>query len=86
MTCILPMQMPVFLSVFVGIRQMANYPVLSMKTGGILWFTDLTLTDPFYLLPLFTMSTLFLTIEVRPIHTAHHNSKDALLVVFVQTF
>lgn len=57
-------QLPIFLSVFVGIRQMANLPVESMATGGIAWFTDLTIPDPYYALPLITMTTFFITIEV----------------------
>ncbi|XP_076470858.1 mitochondrial inner membrane protein OXA1L-like [Babylonia areolata] len=57
-------QLPVFVSVFVGLRQMANLPVESMKTGGLLWFTDLTLPDPFYAMPLMTMATFLLTIEL----------------------
>lgn len=57
-------QLPVFLSVFVGIRQMANLPVQSMTTGGAAWFTDLTIPDPYYALPLITMATFFITIEL----------------------
>lgn len=57
-------QLPVFISVFVGIRQMANLPVQSMTTGGLAWFTDLTIPDPFYALPLITMATFFVTIEL----------------------
>lgn len=57
-------QLPIFLSVFVGVRQMANLPVESMKEGGILWFTDLTVPDPFWLLPLLTSATFLATIEV----------------------
>lgn len=56
-------QMPVFISVFVGLRQMANLPLESMKTGGLFWFTDLTLPDQFYAMPLLTMATFLLTIE-----------------------
>ncbi|XP_074645694.1 mitochondrial inner membrane protein OXA1L-like isoform X2 [Tubulanus polymorphus] len=57
-------QVPVFLSVFMGLRKMANLPVASMTTGGILWFTDLTLADNWYGMPLITMATFLLTIEV----------------------
>ncbi|XP_064611199.1 mitochondrial inner membrane protein OXA1L-like [Liolophura sinensis] len=57
-------QLPVFVSMFVGLRQMANLPVESMKTGGMFWFTDLTVADPFYALPLLTMATFLLTVEV----------------------
>ncbi|GFO07043.1 adenosylhomocysteinase, partial [Plakobranchus ocellatus] len=56
-------QAPVFVSVFVGLRGMANLPVESMKEGGILFFTDLTITQPFYALPLMTALTFWLTIE-----------------------
>jgi YidC/Oxa1 family membrane protein insertase len=36
----------------------------SLRTGGILWFTDLTVPDPFYALPLMTMASLLATLEV----------------------
>ncbi|XP_029049180.1 mitochondrial inner membrane protein OXA1L [Osmia bicornis bicornis] len=49
--------------VFMGLREMANLPVESLKTGGLWWFTDLTITDPYYLLPLFTSVGLFLVTE-----------------------
>ena len=39
---------------------MAYAPVESMKAGGMLWFTDLTIPDPFYILPIVN-SALFLT-------------------------
>jgi YidC/Oxa1 family membrane protein insertase len=57
-------QVPVFLSVFIGIRQMANLPVESMTTGGLLWFTDLTITDPYYALPVLTCVTFLATMEL----------------------
>ena len=45
--------------VFMALREMAYLPVESLKTGGLWWFTDLTITDPYYLLPLFTSVGLF---------------------------
>lgn len=57
-------QMPIFLSYFIGIRRMVNTPVESLQTGGMLWFTDLTLADPYYMLPLLTSATLALTIHL----------------------
>lgn len=56
--------MPLFVSFFMGLRGMANVPVDSMRTGGLFWFTDLTLPDPYYLLPILTSATMWLTIEV----------------------
>lgn len=57
-------QMPIFLSYFIGLRRMVNAPVESMQTGGLHWFTDLTVADPYYILPLITCSTLALTIHL----------------------
>lgn len=57
-------QAPVFISFFIGLRQMANAPVESLCDGGLFWFTDLTMSDPYFLLPLITSATLYLTIEV----------------------
>lgn len=57
-------QAPLFISFFVGLRQMANAPVESMKDGGLFWFSDLTIADPYYLLPVITSITMLATIEV----------------------
>ncbi|KAJ8982667.1 hypothetical protein NQ317_017657, partial [Molorchus minor] len=57
-------QMPIFVSFFMALRQMANVPVDSLRTGGLFWFTDLTLPDQFYLLPIITSATLYATIEL----------------------
>jgi len=43
---------------------MAVLPIESMRDGGLLWFTDLTLADPYYAMPLLTMATFLVTIEV----------------------
>ena len=34
---------PFFMSMFIGLRGMANLPVESMCNGGFSWFTDLTI-------------------------------------------
>ena len=57
-------QAPIFISFFVGLRGMANAPVESMRYGGLFWFTDLTVPDQFYALPIITSMTMWLTIEV----------------------
>jgi len=56
-------QLPLFISFFFALRGMSYLPVESMKTGGILWFTDLTAADPYYILPLLASATILLTIE-----------------------
>ena len=57
-------QLPVFMSFFWGIRGMAELPVESMKTGGLYWFTDLTIPDPAYVLPLVACLTFISNVEV----------------------
>jgi YidC/Oxa1 family membrane protein insertase len=52
--------MPIFLSMFMGLRGMANLPLESMMHGGLFWFEDLTIADPFYALPVMTSITMFL--------------------------
>ena len=43
---------------------MATAPVESMKSGGALWFTDLTIPDPYYVLPFASCLSFLITIEV----------------------
>uniref|UniRef100_W8BGV9 Mitochondrial inner membrane protein OXA1L n=1 Tax=Ceratitis capitata TaxID=7213 RepID=W8BGV9_CERCA len=57
-------QAPLFISFFMSLRAMANTPVESMRDGGLFWFTDLTVADPTFMLPLITSATLYLTIEI----------------------
>lgn len=56
-------QMPIFVSFYFGIRGMVNAPVESLHQGGIAWFTDLTLADPYLVLPVITCGTLWLTLR-----------------------
>lgn len=52
-------QIPILMSFFFALRKMLTVPLPSMTTGGMLWFTDLSLCDPTYTLPLIAcVSTL----------------------------
>uniref|UniRef100_A0A672GIQ8 Membrane insertase YidC/Oxa/ALB C-terminal domain-containing protein n=1 Tax=Salarias fasciatus TaxID=181472 RepID=A0A672GIQ8_SALFA len=57
-------QAPVFISFFIALRKMAYLPVPSLQTGGVLWFTDLSLADPYYILPLAVTGTMFFILEL----------------------
>lgn len=57
-------QIPVFISFFMALRGMSAVPVESMKMGGILWFTDLTVPDPFYILPILGVLSFMANLEV----------------------
>ncbi|KAG0049033.1 Mitochondrial inner membrane protein oxa1l [Gryganskiella cystojenkinii] len=45
------LQAPVMISFYLALRDMANLPVPQFKDGGLGWFTDLTIADPNYILP-----------------------------------
>jgi len=57
-------QMPIFMSVFLALRGMVNVPVESMKSEGLFWFTNLTIGDPYYLLPLFNSLSIWAQMEL----------------------
>lgn len=57
-------QSAVFIPTFMGLRGMAELPVESMKTGGILWFQDLAQADPYYGLAALTSLTLATIVRV----------------------
>ncbi|XP_066595869.1 mitochondrial inner membrane protein OXA1L [Prorops nasuta] len=61
----LPMliQVPIFVSFYWAIRGMVNAPVESMREGGLWWFSDLTVADPTYILPVTTCGLIFLLLE-----------------------
>lgn len=77
-------QAPIFLSYFIGIRRMVNTPVESLQTGGIGWFTDLTLADPYYLLPLITSGTLALTIHLGTDGVRVPGQDQPMLMLFMK--
>ncbi|XP_052817182.1 mitochondrial inner membrane protein OXA1L-like isoform X2 [Mya arenaria] len=56
------MQVPIMVSMFIGLRKMCDLPVMTLKSGGCLWFTDMTIADP-YILPAITAVTILATIE-----------------------
>ena len=58
------LQVPFFMSFFIGLRKMALAPLESMKGGGLFWFTDLTVADPTYALPLIACGLFIMNIQV----------------------
>lgn len=53
---------------FVLLRAMSNLPVPGIETGGILWFHNLAVTDPFLILPVATSFTMYSLFKVRCRH------------------
>jgi YidC/Oxa1 family membrane protein insertase len=56
-------QAPMFIGFFSALRGMAAAKVPSLMEGGALWFTDLTIPDSTYALPLLASATFLLTVE-----------------------
>jgi len=49
---------------------MSYLPVDALKTGGTLWFPDLTAADPYFILPVLCAGTMLLTIEVKKMNNS----------------
>lgn len=58
-------QMLIGYGTFVLLRAMSHLPVPGLETGGVLWFQNLALPDPYYLLPLGTAGVLHYVLRVR---------------------
>lgn len=57
------LQMFIGYGTFVLLRAMAKLPVPGLETGGILWFQNLALPDPYFILPLATAGILHLVLR-----------------------
>lgn len=64
-------QIPLGIGMFRVINGMAALPVPSFETGGLLWFTDLTIPDPYFLLPILTGIVFTSAMRVCRPHTCH---------------
>jgi len=53
----------VFVSMFWGLRGMAELPIESFKTGGILHIMDLTTRDPYFILPSIVSFTMYIILR-----------------------
>jgi YidC/Oxa1 family membrane protein insertase len=56
-------QMPVFITMYYVIRSF-DQTQPSFASGGILWFKDLTVADPFYVLPVLSAATMLAASEI----------------------
>lgn len=80
----LPMfvQLPIFIALYHAIRRLDHLE--SFKTGGLLWFHDLTAADPYFVLPILYVLTMIAAQEVAARHTppGQRNLMRLLPVVF----
>lgn len=57
---------PFSYGLFRVVTGMTHIPVPSLETSGFLWFTDLTQSDPYMVLPAVATGLMVLAIDVRP--------------------
>ena len=57
-------QLPIFISMFFGLKKMPLLFPATLSTGGMFWFTDLTVPDPTYILPIVSSCTFLALIEM----------------------
>lgn len=84
-------QMPIFVTFFFALRAIANAGLPSLQNGGFSWITDLSVADPFYILPCLsaalTLAVLETGAETGGVQTAQTNQqkmiKNVLRVVTV---
>ncbi|KAM7187250.1 mitochondrial inner membrane protein OXA1 [Rhypophila sp. PSN 637] len=57
---LIPMvNIPISYGMFRLFRGMAGLPVPSLENGGVLWFQDLTVADPFFIMPVLTAAIIY---------------------------
>lgn len=56
-------QAPVMISFFMALRAMAELPVPGFLDGGLAWFTDLSVKDPYYILPVLSSAGMLAILE-----------------------
>jgi len=70
------LQMPLFLAFFFAIRKLVALPVPQLKEGGLAWFTDLTVADPYYILPVTSMALTLAVMQMGADGTGTNKSRQ----------
>ena len=58
------LQIPLGFGTFRLMRGMVSLPVPGLDTGGLLWISDLTQSDPYFILPIGTAAAYYFTFKV----------------------
>ena len=66
-------QIPISFSLFRLMRGMSTLPAPGYATGGFLWAKDLTVPDPYFIMPIVQTAALYGTIAVRDEYPCHPN-------------
>ena len=62
------LQLPIGFGTFRLLKNMYDVPIPGMVDGGALWFQDLTVPDPLFILPISMGFVSYLTLKVRCFH------------------
>ncbi|CED82383.1 cytochrome oxidase biogenesis protein [Phaffia rhodozyma] len=74
--------MPVFISMFLALKWMAELPVPQLKLGGIPgWCTDLTVADPTYILPVTSAAATWLVAHFGANGAPHSKQPDTQIAM-----
>lgn len=76
-------QIPFPFGFFRVITGMTHVPVPSLETAGFLWFTDLTATDPYLILPALSSSLMAATVLVNMKYTPPEQRKMMKPIMYV---
>ncbi|KAJ4148486.1 hypothetical protein LMH87_002952 [Akanthomyces muscarius] len=68
-------QFPFTIGLFKLVRQMGNLPVPGMDQAGLLWFADLTVRDPYFILPALATGVMILSLQVSQKYMAEAQKK-----------
>lgn len=79
------LQAPIFIGLFFALKRLANAGWPDFQTGGLAWFTDLTVADPTYILPLVSSLATLTTFEVSLLVPFCTNKKLSMLFSLVPT-
>lgn len=60
------LQIPIGYGAFKLTRAAANLPVPGLEHGGLAWITDLTVSDPYYIIPLTMVAVMHMLMKVKP--------------------
>ncbi|EGF84433.1 hypothetical protein BATDEDRAFT_34302 [Batrachochytrium dendrobatidis JAM81] len=74
-------QAPIFISVFMAIKYMAELPVPGFTTGGFGWITNLSTADPTYILPILSSIGMLITMEYSPKLTGSPPQSAMILMI-----
>jgi len=72
-------QAPVFMLFYFTLKHLTEHNIDHMDLGGALWFTNLTIPDPYYILSLITAGTFILSVELGA-ETGQSMAKQTALI------